>query len=295
MAASPRAAVMLACATLVALASGFKTTGPALLATRAPRSAAWRCASAVSQAQSAPARIGALPPPRSSSEVPKYALNDGAGVMTNILGGLSLDQSGASPRGLGLRPARYLRTSDGLICMMSETSGVPVPHDTIVEKVIKPKGIMGLPPSPHMLTRHLIGGPRSRRTLSTARYTIAYYIELLTRTIEPLLGEGDFRGVLEFLKNAESDHEQVQQNHEQVQQSLKYTTLLEKNLRTTEFEFACFKSRTESTLLTRQHVETLLGLMRISNGSPTAQANLFGASLVRLFLSFIFSLLTFNF
>ena len=34
----------------------------------------------------------------------------------------------------GLRPARYLRTSDGLVCMMSETGVVPVPAETIVEK-----------------------------------------------------------------------------------------------------------------------------------------------------------------
>ncbi|KAJ1640758.1 nucleophile aminohydrolase, partial [Pavlovales sp. CCMP2436] len=168
MAASPRATVMLACATLVALVAGFKT-GPASLATRAPRSAAWRGASAVSQAQAQSARariVATATAAPGAEEVPKwradlcdwdeqellsltgerdacgvgfiasqkgeasrrivqYALNaltcmehrggcsadddsgDGAGVLTNIpwkvvLDGLSLDQAGGPPRGLGM-------------------------------------------------------------------------------------------------------------------------------------------------------------------------------------------------
>jgi glutamate synthase domain-containing protein 1 len=35
----------------------------------------------------------------------------------------------------GLRPARYLVTRDGMVCMMSETGVVPVDECDIVEKV----------------------------------------------------------------------------------------------------------------------------------------------------------------
>jgi Glutamine amidotransferases class-II len=46
-----------------------------------------------------------------------------------------LKQVGACLDRNGLRPARYLVTRDGMVCMMSETGVVPVDECDIVEKV----------------------------------------------------------------------------------------------------------------------------------------------------------------
>jgi Glutamine amidotransferases class-II len=48
---------------------------------------------------------------------------------------VSVQQVGACLDRNGLRPARYLVTRDGMVCMMSETGVVPVDECDIVEKV----------------------------------------------------------------------------------------------------------------------------------------------------------------